>query len=659
MKRPWLNGAALAAPLVMLGWSGAAAAQDDKEFEYEPRLDAMTIAAIDFERCGKFDCSEPILVTASRSENVDIGDYAGSGTLLTNDQLQKRQTREVADILRDVPGVAVTATAGQTQIRLRGSEGNHVLVMVDGIEVSDPFAGEFDVGTLQAEIGSSIEVLRGPQSALYGSDAIGGVVAYRGASGADVGGFSARVEAGSFGTLNGSARVGIGDYETNLSLNATIVSTDGTPNSVGGTRNIGKDSYTLSGKGEVAVTESLTFRAAGRYIQTEGDFNDQDFNPASPTLGFVVDTPDATYENEAIYALVGAHLNLLGGDWTHDLSGQIADVTRDTFNAGGRSSGSKGQRLKASYVSSYRLDSRHNLTFAADLEREEFRNRDPFGFAFTGTRSARNIGLVGEYRFDGDAFDASAAIRHDFSNRFDDATTFKLSAGYRITGNTRFRAAVGSGIKNPGFFELFGFFDGSFIGNPNLDPEKSTEWEVGVDQDIGAVRLSVTYFDAELENEIFTSFPAPTFIATPDNRDTKSTRRGVELSAQANFGQFAVHGAYSYLNAKENGVREVRRPKHLASASLNWEAPNEAASAGITVRHNGQTEDFAFTLPSFAPVDVTLDDYTLVNLYGELRITDQIRAFGRIENVLDEEYTQVFSFVTQGRSAIIGISAEF
>ena len=642
-----------AAAVLAFSWNGAAAAQDavsDRTAEEQQAQEDAELGLL------QLHSERYILVEGTRADRQYRDDYTGSFTVISADQTESRQTRDIADILRDVPGVAVAATAGQTQIRLRGSEGNHVLVLVDGIEVSDPFGGEFDLGTLQAEIGSSLEVLRGPQSALYGSDAIGGVVAYRSGFGD---GFAARAEAGSFGTLNGSAQLGLSNNTSDLTLNATVVSTDGTPNAVGGTRNIGRDSYTLSGKGEVEATENLSFRAAARFITTKGDFNDQDFNSASPTLGLVVDTPGVSYENEAIYALVGARLETLDTRWTHDFSAQIADITRDTFGPAGRTSGSKGQRLKASYVSDFDLAEDHSLIFAADIEREEYRNRDPFGFAFNGTRSTRNIGLVGEYRYTGGALDLNAAIRHDFSNRFDDATTFKLGAGYDLTDSTRIRATAGSGIKNPGFFELFGFSDGTFIGNPDLDPEKSTEWEVGVDQDFGDVRISATYFDATLKNEIFTSFPAPTFIATPDNRDTNSQRRGVEVSARANLGQFTMNAAYSYLDAEEDGVREVRRPRHIASAALDWSTPGDAVSAGFTIRHNGAATDSAFTDPSFVPVTVTLDDYTLVNLYGEVALTDKIRAFARAENLLDEEYQQVFSFVSQGRSVIAGVSVNF
>lgn len=601
---------------------------------------------------------EVILVPGSRARDLQFADYTGSASIVAPEQIEQRQIRDIADVLRDVPGVAVSSVAGQTQLRLRGSEANHVLVLVDGIEVSDPFAGEFDIGALQAEIGSRVEVLRGPQSALYGTDSIGGVIAYE--SGA-FSGFGGRIEAGTNDTFNGAMRWGMDEGDVRASLSGTIVSTDGEPNARGGSRDIGRDSYTLAGKLAADVTETLTLRAIARYVLTEGEFNDQDFDPASATFGFVIDSPGTRFENEAIYALVGARLKTLEGRWTHDLSVQIADITRDTFGPFGPSNSSEGDRLKASYVSAFKLADEHTLTFAADWERERFRNTTPGGFAFNGRRQIKNTGLVGEYRYDGDRFDLSAALRHDFNDRFADETTFRIGAGYRVTDTMRVRASAGSGIKNPGFFELFGFVDGRFIGNADLQPEKSTSWEIGLDQDLGdAARLSVTYFNAELEDEIFTTFPPPTFTATPANAATKSKQQGVEVALSASLSpQWSMNAAYSYVDAEENGVAEVRRPESIASAALTWTHPQDKASATLVVRHNGEAVDLAFTDPSFVPVRAVLDDYTLVNLNARVKLAEGINGFGRIENLLDERYEQVFSFVSTGRTAVIGIEARF
>lgn len=606
-----------------------------------------------------------ILVIASRDGSLRSENFTGSALILSAQQLEQRQTRDIADVLRDVPGVAVAGVAGQTQLRLRGSEANHVLVLVDGIEVSDPFAGEFDIGTLQAEPGARVEVLRGPQSALYGSDAIGGVVAYQSASGRSRPGFTARLEGGTDNTVNGAVRYGASGNGWDAALSAVVVSTDGQPNARpingGGTRDIGRDSYTLAGKGAVDVTGSLTLRAAARFIRTEGLFNDSNFDRTSPTFGFIIDSPGTRFTNEAIYALVGARLDTLDGRWTHDLSAQIADINRESFDAFGQSFGSAGDRVKASYVSAFRIADEHNLTVAADYEQEGFRNTLAASGGFTDRREIEQVGVVGEYRYSGEAIDLSAAIRRDINDLFRDSTTFRVGAGYRVTDTTRLRAAAGSGVKNPGFFELYGYVDGRFIGNASLRPEKSKGWEVGFDQELGsAAKVAVTYFDSKLDGEIFTTFPPPNFVATPANRTTKSKQRGVEVSVAAKLSdQWSLDAAYSYLDAKENGVEEVRRPKHIASAALTWTAPGDAASATLVVRHNGATPDVAFTDPSFRPVRVQLDDYTLVNLNARVKLTDSISGFARVENLLDETYEQVFSFVSPGRSAVVGVEARF
>jgi vitamin B12 transporter len=410
-----------------------------------------------------------------------------------------------------------------------------------------------------------------------------------------------------------------------------------------------------------SVLTTTAESAAARFIRTEGQTNDSDFDRTSPTFGFTIDSPGVTFTNEAIYALVGVRAEVLEGRWTHDLSAQIAEIDRETDSPFGLTSASEGDRVKASYVTAYRIADEHNLTFAADYERESFRNALAASGGFTGRRAVEQVGLVGEYRYSRDAFDFSAAIRHDFNDLFADATTFRVGAGWRVTDSTRLRAAGGSGVKNPGFFELFGFVDGRFIGNENLRPEQSTGWEVGLDQQIGDnASLAVTYFDSELEGEIFTTFPAPNFIATPANRTTVSEQRGIEVSLNARLAdQWSFDAAYSYLDAEENGIEEVRRPEHIASAALTWTAPDDAVSATLVVRHNGATPDVAFTDPSFVPVRVTLEDYTLVNFNARVKLTDTISGFARVENLLDEEYEQVFSFVSPGRSAVVGVEARF
>ena len=612
------------------------------------------------------DDDSAIVVTGIRSTVTPLraDQIGGSVTVLDADTLEQRQTRVVSDILRDVPGVAVSRIPGQTQVRLRGAEANHTLVLIDGIEVSDPYAGEFDFGTLIADEVARVEVLRGQQSAIYGSDAIGGVIQYITLTGREAPGISGRIEGGSFGTVNTAARIAGVSGTFDYALSGTLNTTDGSPNARGGTRDLGNDSGAVSFKSTWSPAPNARLTAVARYARTQADFNDSDSNPASKTFGYTIDTPGAHFINEAIYGLLRGELDLLDGKWTQALTGQIADTTRNGYGATARTYGDTGQRLKGSYESTLKLNQgalHHQLTVAVD--RERYRNTDPTGFAFTGRRQVDNVGIVGQYDLTlGEHAAFGASLRQDLNNRFQDTTTYRVQGSYRFDSGTRIRAAAGSGVKNPGFYELYGYSDGRFIGNPGLKPERSEGWEAGIEQsfDQGHVLIGATYFDSRLSDEIYTTYPAPTYVATPANRTTKSRQHGVEAFLNARIGTaWRIDAAYTYLHARENGVEEVRRPSHIASVALGWRAPHDRFGVTAVARYNGDTSDVAFTDPSYVPVTVRLHDYVLLNLNGDVKLTKHFALFGRIENLNNAHYEDVFSFTNPGRAVYGGVRARF
>ncbi|MEL6737492.1 MAG: TonB-dependent receptor, partial [Pseudomonadota bacterium] len=383
-----------------------------------------------------------------------------------------------------------------------------------------------------------------------------------------------------------------------------------------------------------------------------------DFTFGSPTLGLVIDSPGTEFESEQLSGLVGARLDMLDGAWLHDLSVQFTDATRETTQPTGFPSSTQSDRFKASYVTSYDFGGRdHSLTFAADYELEGFNNVATFDFR----NEVENTGFVAQYAYTGDRFDLSASVRHDINDLFEDATTFRLGAGFEATDTTRLRAAFGTGVKNPTLNELFGFFDGQFIGNPDLQPEESTSWEVGVDQQLADVgMLSITYFNAELDNEIFTAFPPPNFIATPGNRTTTSTQQGIEVALSGYLGAgFSLNAAYTFLDAEEDGAEEVRRPDHIGSFVINWSDPQDKASVNLALRYNGPAVDSDFTTGAFPAPTTALSSYTLVNLNARYKLAEGLNLFGRIENLLDEEYEQVFTFVAPGINVLAGFEVRF
>src|SRR5258706_16185364 len=323
---------------------------------------------------------EQVLVTASRLGGIRSDLLGSSATVLEPIDLQLRQTVIVSDILRDVPGVAVSRAGpvGQfTQVRIRGAEANHTLVLIDGIKASDPFYGEFEFETLIADDVAKIEVLRGEQSALYGSDAIGGVIHYITATGAEAPGLRGRLEGGSFGSVNGSLReagvVGALDY----AISGAYSRTDGVPDNPLGLRKLGVENGSLAGKFAYVLSDNFRLKAVARYSATNGDVNEQDFNfPPGPNYGLEQDG-NGSYKNRALYGLLSGEFELLDGRWKNAVTLQGVDARRDGYGNGGsphdfRTSRDKGERARARYVTSFGVGSSDvvpNLTGVVCLER--------------------------------------------------------------------------------------------------------------------------------------------------------------------------------------------------------------------------------------------------------------------------------------------------
>lgn len=614
---------------------------------------------------------DTIVVTASRSGDAVRTDLIGASvTVLDAAELDFRQTRVVSDVLRDVPGVAVSRLGGPgslTQVRLRGSEANHVLVLIDGIEVDDPFQGEFDFAGLLADEGARIEVLRGQQSSLYGSDAIGGVIQYLTATGHDAPGYSARLEGGSFGTVDGAVRAAGVAGNLDYAVTGTYQRSDGTPAARGGTRNLGTDGGVGSAKLTYAFSPTVKLTAVGRYTRTDADFDNSDNNSKSKTFGLIIDSPGARSVTEAGYGLLRGEASFLDGRWTNAIGIQAALSRRDSYDPTGRTSGDTGDRVKGSAESTLRFGTdrvRHRVTVAVDAERETFRNRDPSGFAYNGKRHVTNTGIVGSYDVTlDDAAAFGASVRRDLNSQFADTTTYRVQASYAFAEGTRVHAAAGSGVKNPGFFDLYAYSSGRYIGNPNLKPERSDGYEAGVEQKLfgDAVTAGVTYFDNRLHDEIFVAFLPPLYEGTPQNRTSLSKQQGVEAFITSRIGDaWRVDASYTHLHARQNGIEEVRRAPDIASLNVTWEAPRKRGSITATVRYNGRQKDVTFTDPTFATTPIVrLASYTLVDVSAEAKLTAALGVFGRIENLGNAKYEEVFSYRAPGRAVSAGVRAHF
>jgi vitamin B12 transporter len=633
----------------------------------------------------------PLVVTTSRSGDATPADLVGASVTVIDDQaLHERQTVIVSDVLRDVPGVAVSRTGAVgtfTSVRIRGAEGNQTLVLIDGVKASDPYYDEYDFGTMIADPDARIEVLRGQQSSLYGSDAIGGVISYTTLTGAEAPGVHVRTEMGSMGTFDGGGRVAGVQGDLDYAVSVSGARTTGYPVAVGGERDVGSESLGASAKLIWAATPNLHFTAVGRYSYTDADTDDVDNDFSSPTFGLTIDSPGVHYVNKAVYGLLRGQLDLLDGRWTNAVTLQVADTKRTGFDVADpysppagqpivESYGDKGDRFKQSFVSAYRFGDdkvKQRVTVAFDAEQDTAQNTVATYGAYVGKNHINTSGLVGEYDvtlYDRASFDAS--VRHDWNNRFADDTTYRVEASYKFDMGLRLHAAAGSGVKDPSFSELFDYYAGHYIGNPDLQPEKSNGWEAGVDYTFlqGDANIGATYFHSHLTEEIALSYA--TGVAQPVNLPGSNPQHGVEV-----FGNLRILDAwridlsYTHLDAPQHsnvligGVstdfygQAVRRAQNIASVNLNWAPVGKPYTTTLTVRYNGAQNDFAYTDPSYEPVLVNLKAFTLVDLGATWSLDPKVELYGRIENLFNDTYQEVFSYATPGRAVYGGIRLRF
>ncbi len=609
---------------------------------------------------------DEIIVTASRvpQERFAVGSAVD---VLDAQDLRDRQQPFLSDLLRDLPGLAVNQSgpAGAfTQIRLRGAEANHTLVVIDGLEAGDPFNGsEFEFAHLLSAGLARVEVLRGPQSALWGSEAIGGVINIVTGPPGDFAGpwADAWAEGGSFGTARGSVQTGTsGDWGTARGA-LSYTGIRGISASPTQPEKDGYDNVTGNLFADFVITEDLTVSLAGRYVSASSEEDAQDFTFGSPTQGLVIDS-DTERDSKRWYGRAAADLSAFDGLWTHSLSAGLTDASNDSFSGGALTFGSDGRKWDVEYQSNVAFSSaggvEHGLSTLLEYEDLTYESIQPGGGAGNQRQTGAQWSAALEYRVGiSDQVFLSAAARHDDSNRFKNETTYRATAAWAIPGSgAKVRGSFGTGVAQPNFFELFGFNPDFFVGNPDLQPETSEGWDIGVDYGFadGAGLVSLTYFDANLKDEVVTDFSV--FPFTVINRTGTSTRDGFEVSFAADpLDEISLAASYTYTDAKDDfGAREVRRPKHTGSVNVTYRMLDSRAVLDLGLNYNGTMTDteLIFATPETL---VTLDDYILGTVSASYRVTEQIDLTARVENLFEEDYQDVFGFASPGIGLYAGV----
>ncbi|HWK68876.1 MAG TPA: TonB-dependent receptor [Rhizobiaceae bacterium] len=611
---------------------------------------------------------QSVLVTAGLTP-IEQEKSGRAFTVISGKELEQRQIRYVADALRQVPGFSVSRTGsfgGPTQVRVRGTEANHLLVMIDGVEVSETSTGEFDFGSLLVDDIDRIEVLRGPQSAFWGSNAMAGVVNIITRRG-ERNGFSGsgRAETGTDGTWLGGVSLSGGGETYDIALSGAFQNTGGFNVSDFGDERDGDRNATLNGRFAADLSDALSLDGTLRYVNRRSDLDPQDFTWGSPTYGLVIDGSDETATRE-LFGSIGMTHTALDGALTQKARFTGGDMYRENIAEIGNS-WSDGNRYTGAYQASYQfdtpglLDASHQLTGGYEWQRETF---TPSHLDQTFDR--RTNSFVGEYRgafFD--RFFVNAGLRRDLNDLFADATTYSLSGAWRFTDATRLHASVGTGVTDPTFFEQFGYVPDSFVGNPNLVPEKSFGWDIGIEQRFfdGMLVADITYFNQDLTNEIAIIY-GPDGTSSPINRDGVSKRQGIEIGATLDLlNGFSATASYTYTKATEQTVAggprlaEIRRPEHSGSIGASYRFYEGRAHVFGEVSFNGEMEDLAY-VPSLPP-RVTLASSTVVNVGGSFDVTEHLQAYGRVDNLLDADYEEVFGYNTPGLTAFFGLKGTF
>lgn len=599
---------------------------------------------------------QDIVVTASRVPQ-EQDESPASVTLIDRTRIDRLREPLIPTLLRLTPSVSVAASgpAGSlTEVRIRGAEANHTLLFIEGIRANDPAAGNIPrFELLNADLFSRVEVVRGPQSALWGSEAIGGVISVGGDGAERLGALG---EAGSFGFRRAAVQAGTATGDLNLSgglgwqRSRGIDSFDGTGD---------RDGYrNLSGKVRAAWSPSpaLQVGAAGVALSARSEFDG--FSTVTFLHG---DTLDST-RNKLAAGRVWTRLGAEGGALTGQVAGSLLRSSNRNLLAGDEINQTRGKRATLSGQVQHRLEAlgaRHLLIGAAEHEREDFRARDVIYGGFSDQdRDRAHQAFTGEWRAEAGPVNADLAVRHDRFSRFKDATSFRAALLGKLGGGVSLAGSYGEGIAQPSFFDLYGFFPGSFVGNDALRPESSRGAEVSVRYAKDRLRGSLTAYRQRLRNEIVDVFDSATFLSTTANRAETSRRFGVEAELGWSLADaLNLTGTYAYLDASQPGttagrqVREVRRPKHSGSVAVD--GVHQRLTYGASIAYTGERQDTDFD--SFPARPVRLDPYWLAGARIGYRVSPQVELFARMTNAFDDGHQDVFGYRTEGRSIYAGL----
>ncbi len=590
---------------------------------------------------------EETIVTSSRVE-MPLRQVATAVSIVTNDDIKNLGLIDLAGVLRTQPSIAISNTGGvgaTTTLKIRGEEGFRTLVLIDGIDISDTSGTQTgpNLENLLSHGVSRVEILRGAQGMMYGADA-GGIINITSYIPEDDFGGEISVEGGRYDAQSFNASIGGKNEIGNFSLTGSDYKTDGFNSRTTDSVLQDDDGYkntTLHARGGWNASDKLQLQLTVRNIEA-----DNDYDTCLNTNFAEIDPCNNTFEQ------TGARLSAKysGDRFSHLLAASSTEIDREFFSDGLSSFAANGQSEKYEYLGSFKVNGYNTMVYGADLKKASMEDGG-------STFERDQTGIYTEYQgnFDENLY-ITAGVRYDDNDDFGDFTSYRFSSAYLLattSATVKLKTSFGTGFRAPSLFEIR-YNNGPFGLPPasveSLKDEESQGFDLGIEYFAGnGLHLELVYFDQRVKDEIF--FDLAHFSGyLQGNGKTEST--GVELIADAPLAKnWHFNGNYTY-NDTENssGGDRIQRPKHLLNIGILYAGESGRFIANLYIRGSYEAIDSDGS---------DLDDYQVVNLSASFNITDTLEIYGRIENLLDEDYQEVPTYNTSGIAGYAGLRYSF
>jgi vitamin B12 transporter len=627
------------------------------------------------------DSFDEIVVVANRAPEP-LSKIGNSVTVLNDEAIRRSQEVAVADLLTQTPGLSYARTGGvgqPTSVFIRGAESDQTVVVYDGVQLNDPSTpgGGFDFAKLLTGDISRIEILRGAQSTLYGSQAIGGVINIVSAEPTGPFGGGVTAEGGSHNTGYVTARVGGKNDSLLWRLSGNWYGTSGIPTfdaRYGGKRLSASQIGGGSGQLRYDFTPDLQIDVRGYYTQARTDFagydtpkanppfsfgDDNEYGKANQLLGYTgltLKSPDRTLTQRVAFQ----YTNTETRQFDPNAPANLGSPSTETFYGIGRN-------LREEYQGTWEITPRSRAVFGAQHERSTISTDSP-AFDYAGPMPLNNYATLdsGYAQLQGEAIAGltlTAGGRYDRHNVYGGHSTGQFAAAWTLNdSHTILRASFGQGFKAPSLYQLY-----SNYGNKALQPELANSWDAGVEQHgwDGRLVLSATYFNRDSRDliEFFDcTTPRPLCATEPFGNYANIARasaRGVELQAAVNPSEeLKLEANYTLTDAKDRSTGSAtfgnelpRRPKNTANTSATYRWPSRVSTT-VGARYASRSFDDAAN-------KIALGGYVLVDFKISYALGDRLELYARVDNATDKPYETAYLYGTYGRVGFAGVRATF